>query len=99
MRKMPPERLSLLRSRRDGIRKHEQASARLVSRRPHDADRRKGISALQVKRIMGFGSYETAWSMCRKIRSALMEDIERLGGIVEVDETCVGGKNRVIELG
>jgi len=48
---------------------------------------------------MGFGSYETAWSMCRKIRSALMEDIERLGGIVEVDETCVGGKNRVIELG
>ncbi len=52
---------------------------------------KKGVSALQVKRVMGFGSYETAWSMCHKIRTALMEDIEQLGGIVEVDETFVGG--------
>jgi transposase-like protein len=52
---------------------------------------KKGISALQVKRAMGFGSYETAWSMCHKIRTALMEDIDQLGGIVEVDETFVGG--------
>src|SRR4030088_397799 len=57
---------------------------------------KKGVSALQIKRVMGFGSYETAWSMCHKIRVALMEDIEKLGGIVEVDETEVGGfaKNR-----
>ena len=57
---------------------------------------KKGISALQVKRVMGFGSYETAWSMCHKVRTALMEDIDKLGGIVEVDETYIGGhdKNR-----
>ena len=48
---------------------------------------KKGISALQVKRVMGFGSYETAWLMCHKIRVALTENIEQLGGIVEVDET------------
>ncbi len=54
---------------------------------------KKGISALQIKRVMGFGSYETAWLMCHKIRTALVEDIEKLGGIVEVDETYVGGKD------
>src|ERR1700730_3505171 len=48
---------------------------------------KKGMSALQIKRYMGFGSYETAWSMCHKVRVALMEDIDKLGGIVEVDET------------
>jgi Transposase zinc-ribbon domain len=37
---------------------------------------KKGMSALQIKRYMGFGSYETAWSMCHKIRVALMQDID-----------------------
>jgi transposase-like protein len=55
---------------------------------------KKGISALQVKRVMGFGSYETAWSMCHKVRTALVEDVRKLGGIVEVDETYVGGKDK-----
>jgi transposase-like protein len=53
---------------------------------------KKGISALQVQRVMGFGSYETAHSMCHKIRAALIEPEHKLGGIVEVDETWVGGK-------
>ena len=53
---------------------------------------KKGMSALQIMRFMGFGSYKTAWLMCHKIRVALTEDIEQLGGIVEVDETFVGGK-------
>ena len=53
---------------------------------------KKGISALQIFRYMGFGSYKTAWEMCHKIRTALIEDVEQLGGIVEVDETFVGGK-------
>jgi IS1 family transposase len=52
---------------------------------------KKGMSALQIMRYMGFGSYKTAWSMCHKVRVALMEDIGKLGGIVEVDETFVGG--------
>ena len=52
---------------------------------------KKGVSALQIYRFMGFGSYKTAWGMCHKVRVALMQDIDQLGGIVEVDETFVGG--------
>jgi hypothetical protein len=54
---------------------------------------KKGISALQIHRMLGFGSYRTAWSMCMRIRTALAdEDFQKLMGIVEVDETFVGGK-------
>jgi transposase-like protein len=55
---------------------------------------KKGISALQIQRQMGFGSYETAHSMCHKIRAAMIQPQEKLGGIVEVDETYVGGKDQ-----
>jgi hypothetical protein len=55
---------------------------------------KKGMSAHQIYRYMGFGSYETAWSMCHKIRTALVEDIDKLAGIVEVDETYIGGKDK-----
>jgi hypothetical protein len=55
---------------------------------------KKGMSALQIMRYMGFGSYKTAWLMCHKIRTALVEDIKQLGGVVEVDETYVGGKDK-----
>src|SRR4030081_1751403 len=54
---------------------------------------KKGISALQVQRVMGFGSYGTAHSMCHKSRAALIEPEVKLGGIVEVDETWIGGKD------
>jgi transposase-like protein len=53
---------------------------------------KKGMSALQIQRMMGFGSYETAHSMCHKIRAALIQPETKLGGIVEVDETFIGGK-------
>src|SRR5438477_9080245 len=56
---------------------------------------KKGISALQIHRMMGFGSYSTAWYMCMRIRASLAnEDFRRLIGIVEVDETFIGGKDR-----
>src|SRR6202166_2991074 len=55
---------------------------------------KKGMSALQIYRYMGFGSYKTAWLMCHKVRSALIEDMEKLGGIVEIDETYVGGSDK-----
>jgi transposase-like protein len=57
---------------------------------------KKGMSARQIWRYMGFGSLETAWYMGHRVRVALIEDIGKLGGIVEVDETFVGGlaKNR-----
>lgn len=54
---------------------------------------KKGISALQVHRMIGSGSYRTAWSMCHRIRAALQSATRLpLRGIVEVDETYVGGK-------
>ena len=58
---------------------------------------KKGISARQLWRYMGFGSLKTAWYMAHRVRAALADkDFEKLGGIVEVDETFVGGlaKNR-----
>jgi transposase-like protein/IS1 family transposase len=54
---------------------------------------KKGMSGLQIYRFMGFGSYKTAWYMCHRVRAALADrDFEKLAGIVEVDETFVGGK-------
>jgi IS1 family transposase len=53
---------------------------------------KKGMSALQIYRYLGFGSYKTAWLMCHKVRTAMVEDISQLAGVVEVDETPVGGK-------
>jgi transposase-like protein/IS1 family transposase len=58
---------------------------------------KKGMSALQIYRFMGFGSYKTAWYMCHRVRAALADqDFAKLADIVEVDETFVGGlaKNR-----
>src|SRR6201996_2024610 len=53
---------------------------------------KKGVSALQVHRTMGFGSYKTAWYMCHRVRAGLAnEDFRKLMGIVEVDETYIGG--------
>src|SRR6266852_2857055 len=54
---------------------------------------KKGMSALQIYRMLSFGSYRTAWYMCHRVRAGLgNEDFRKLMGIVEVDETFVGGK-------
>jgi transposase-like protein/IS1 family transposase len=56
---------------------------------------KKGISALQVHRMIGTGSYRTAWYMCHRIRAAMQDkDFHQLMGIVEIDETFMGGKTR-----
>ena len=55
--------------------------------------RRTGISAKDLQRIMGFGSYKTAWSWLHKLRAATVRsDSEPLGPFVQIDEALVGGK-------
>lgn len=51
-----------------------------------------GISALSLKRTLEIGSYQTAWAMLHRLRSVLVRPgRDRLGGVVEVDETYIGG--------
>ncbi len=54
---------------------------------------RCGISAKQLERELGV-TYKTAWRIFNKIRSLLGEEIERLSGEVEIDETYMGGRRR-----
>jgi transposase-like protein len=60
---------------------------------------KKGVSANQVKRTLGV-TYKTAWFLCHRVREA-MRDIEsaKLSGIIEIDETWVGGKQRGVGKG
>ena len=54
---------------------------------------KNGVSALGLQRVLGFGSYETAWAWMHKLRRAKVRpDREMLSGIVEVDETHIGGR-------
>jgi transposase-like protein len=57
---------------------------------------KKGISALQLQRQLGIGSYRTAWFLCHRIREAKKREplAGLLKGTVEIDETYVGGKPR-----
>jgi len=54
------------------------------------------VSALQLQRQLELGSYRSAWFMCQRIRYALKDHTpsDLLTGIVEADETYIGGKKR-----
>jgi transposase-like protein len=55
--------------------------------------RRNGISAKDVQRIMGFGSYKTAWHWLHKIRRGLLRDDRLpLEAHIQLDESLIGGK-------
>ncbi|MGI8772409.1 MAG: IS1595 family transposase, partial [Acidobacteriaceae bacterium] len=55
---------------------------------------RKGMGANQIHRTIGV-SYKTAWYLCHRIRAAMKEaQPEKLDGVVEMDETYVGGRHR-----
>jgi transposase-like protein len=60
------------------------------------ASSKKGISALQLMRNLGIGSYRTAWFMAHRIRLAMKCEPMNgmLKGQVQIDETYVGGKPR-----
>jgi len=57
---------------------------------------KKGISSLQLQRILNLGSYRSALFMQHRVRHALRDPVfnDKLDGTVEVDETYVGGKKR-----
>jgi len=56
---------------------------------------KQGASALDIQRVFGLGSYETAWLWLHKLRRAMVRPgRDKLSGAVEVDETLVGGKHR-----
>ena len=62
---------------------------------------KKGVSANQLKRTLGV-AYQTAWHLCHRIREAMGNDPftgPTLFGIVEVDETLVGGRRRGVGTG
>ncbi len=53
---------------------------------------KNGASALDLKRMLGLGSYQTAWSWLHKLRRAMVRPgRDRLSDEVEVDETYIGG--------
>lgn len=57
----------------------------------HVTSQKNGISALGLQRVLGLGSYKTAWAMLHKLRRAMVRPgRERLHGMVEVDETYWG---------
>jgi transposase-like protein len=60
---------------------------------------KKGISAHQLFRMLGFGSYKTAWFMAMRIREGMrsgeLAPMGGAGGVVEIDETFQGRKQGV----
>lgn len=54
---------------------------------------KNGTSAIGLQRVLGLGSYLTAWTWLHKLRRAMVRPgRDRLSGRVEVDETYVGGE-------
>lgn len=54
---------------------------------------KQGVSALGLQRVLGLGSYRTAWTWLHKLRCAMVRPArDRLSGTVEVDETYIGGE-------
>lgn len=59
-------------------------------------NQKQGVSALGLQRVLGLGSYQTAWTMLHRFRHAMVRpDRERLKGLVEVDETYLALTDRV----
>jgi transposase-like protein len=53
---------------------------------------KNGVSAASLQPLLGLGSYETAWAMCHKLRTAMgRTSTDLLSGDVEVDEMFIGG--------
>ena len=59
----------------------------------HVTNQKCGGSALGLQRILGLGSYHTAWNWLHKLRRVMVRPgRDRLSGVVEVDEVFIGGE-------
>jgi len=59
---------------------------------------KKGISALQLARMLHM-TYKSAWHLCHRIRATMTQNGQLFTGIVETDETYIGGKRRGVGRG
>ena len=60
---------------------------------------KNGVSALGLQRVLGFGSYETAWAWLHKLRRAMVRpERDQLSGVVELDEVFIGNETRGLSL-
>lgn len=58
---------------------------------------KNGVSALGLQRVLGLGSYKTAWTLLHKLRRAMVRPgRDRLSGLVEVDETYWGADDQPV---
>jgi len=58
---------------------------------------KNGVSALGLQRVLGLGSYKTAWALPHKLRRARVRPgRDRLNGVVEVDETYWGADDQPV---
>jgi len=58
-------------------------------------NQKQGVSALGLQRVLGLGSYQTAWTMLHRFRRAMIRPgREKLKGVVEVDETYLAITDR-----
>ena len=56
-------------------------------------NQKSGVSALGLQRVLGLGSYHTAWKWLHKLRRAMVRPgRDRLSGVVEADEIFIGGE-------
>jgi transposase-like protein len=59
----------------------------------HVTNQKNGASALTIQRLLGLGSYQTAWAWLHKLRRAMVRPgRDCLEGIVEADESYLGGE-------
>jgi transposase-like protein len=79
--------------RRDDLSPHSHAADHVVCRYLVGHPQKNGASAQNLHDMLGLGSYETAWAWLHKLRRAMVRsDRDQLRGVVEVDESFIGGR-------
>ncbi len=77
----------------DDLSPHAHAAEHVVRRDLVGTSQKNGASAQNLHDMLGLGSYETAWAWLHKLRRAMVRpERELLAGVVEVDESFVGGR-------